>query len=962
MLKKITIILDPFSIEDYAAAHVEDLCAYLADQFDQFPETAKIYHQSIDHAHDVTPHDQESIERLQSLEGEFFCVIYPAGIIEFATGLFTKVFGKVLSFLMPVAKPPNAAARNTQSSSPNNELSSRSNTPRVNGRIPDIFGTVRSTPDLIAVPYVLYDNKQEVEHCLMCIGRGQYEILDAYDGETRVIDVAGSSVQAYKPNTDIDSDVPYYRVGDLITETPYAVTHSNSVNGQVLRAPNSLFLKSIKEVYFKSPNQIILTDESTSDFTKLFSVEDDLKITDAFLNSENQETIKRVAIVTNSAFIFEIPDNNLPAGYVPGRKVILDNAYFTTASAGSYYLSGEYVILASSVVKNETAPGSPSNVITWFAVIVLDQPNDVNAQWSQVDTYGTSTFINTSVTLVGGEVLYALDGTYPVLTISAKLITLSNPSAINPNWGDLAALPDQKTPVMSPTLSASGVRWIGPFILESTTRTRLFNNFVALNGLYKDDGNKQTAMTVQIAVEVTPVNSLDVPVGAPETFTISLTGSANTRDSLGVTLDSLTALSGRCSVRAHRVTGKDLAFKGAVVDEVKWKDIYAASPIETTNFGNVTIVRTRTYATAGALAVKERKLNMLVTRQIPRRESDGLMSTQLYSSLNAADVIAALTFDQNIGNRGISEIDLNDIYTAVNDVAEYFGTPDAASFCYTFDKDNLSFEESISIVATAVFCTAYRRGNVLRLSFELPTEDSTLLFNHSTKVPNCESRTLKFGVQDDFDGVELQYVDPADDAIVTYYVPEGKTSIKPKKIETVGIRNKRQAHFQAWRVWNRLQFQRVSVEFGAMQEADLLVLQDRILVADNTRTTTQDGEIISQSGLVLETSQALSFEADKTYTVFLQLPNGTVDSINASAGADKYHMIIDRAPLQPLALASNLYVRTIYILVPSSETHPKAFLVTERSSNRDLTCKVSAVNYDARYYERDKDLITGLIA
>ena len=237
-----------------------------------------------------------------------------------------------------------------------------------------------------------------------------------------------------------------------------------------------------------------------------------------------------------------------------------------------------------------------------------------------------------------------------------------------------------------------------------------------------------------------------------------------------------------------------------------------------------------------------------------------------------------------------------------------------------------------------------------------------MLFNHRNKLPGSETRTVRFGNQDDFDGVSFQYIDPEDDAQVTYYIPEDRSAVNAKEIESLGVRSKLQAYFHAWRIWNKVRFQNVVTEFTATQEADLLVNNDRILVADNTRPDTQDGEVTGQNGLVINTSQQLRFETGVTYVVFLQLYDGTIESIPVTPGPDSYSMLLSRAPLLPLAVAPELYARTTYILVGNNDRHKRAFLVTEKSPKENLTSTIRGGNYDSRFYEHDKDYKNGLIS
>ena len=113
-------------------------------------------------------------------------------------------------------------------------------------------------------------------------------------------------------------------------------------------------------------------------------------------------------------------------------------------------------------------------------------------------------------------------------------------------------------------------------------------------------------------------------------------------------------------------------------------------------------------------------------------------------------------------------------------------------------------------------------GSKLRLNFEQPKEIPTLLFNHRNKVPKTEKRTQSFGLSKDYDGVEIEYTSPIDDARVTYVAPEDSLQNNLMKINTTGLRTVEQAKTRAWREWNKLYYQRVTCEFEGLDESNLL--------------------------------------------------------------------------------------------------------------------------------------------
>jgi len=438
-------------------------------------------------------------------------------------------------------------------------------------------------------------------------------------------------------------------------------------------------------------------------------------------------------------------------------------------------------------------------------------------------------------------------------------------------------------------------------------------------------------------------------------------GSASNRETRASTLKTDLAVTGKCQVRARRLTDTDLNFDGQVVDEVKWRDLYAVSPVEQEDFGNVTTVQAVTVATSGALTVKDRKLNLIATRKVPIRISGTEFTTELFPTNRADEILSFVCLDQKIGNRNINELDIANFYDTIEEIEDYFGNELAIEFCYTFDKTNVSFEETVGTIASSVFSIVYRRGNVIKLSFEKETEDSVLLFNHRNKIPGSETRTVRFGNQDDNDGIELEYVSPIDSATLTYYIPEDKSAVNPKSIKTVGVRSKLKAYFHAWRAWNKIRFQNTATQFEATQEADLLVLRDRILVTDNTRANANDGEIYAQNGLELEISQPVDITGSD-HVIMLQHYDGSVEILPVTQGGTPYRVMLSQAPKAPLALDNDLYARATFAIV-GSEAKRKTlpFILTEKNPQSNFTLELTAINYDDRYYQNDKDFIDNIV-
>jgi hypothetical protein len=476
--------------------------------------------------------------------------------------------------------------------------------------------------------------------------------------------------------------------------------------------------------------------------------------------------------------------------------------------------------------------------------------------------------------------------------------------------------------LLAPNLPGSD--WIGPFYITVNTLTDIWCNFVAEAGLFQvsKKGN-QSALSVAIQLGITPIDGAGNPTDDETMFSITLTGSDVFKTQIGTTLKAPLPIPGAVAIRAIRLTDTILTEGVSVSDEIRWREAHGLSALDQTDFGNVTTVQSITHATSAALSLKQRKLNMLVTRNVPQYLGTGLgFGTALAPSRNAIDILCFLALDPLVGNRTLAELDVDVMYVTIAEIETYFGTDLCTHFSYTFDDANKSFEETAADIAAAVFCIAYRRGSLISLFFEKRTSDSTLLFNHRNKVPKSETRTVVFGSLNDYDGINLDYVDPAAlnfpnvDSTITLYFPPDQSARNPQKITSIGIRNNVQAWIYGWRLYQKLIYQNTTVEFEATQEAASCVRMERIAVADNTRPDTQDGEVVAQAGLILTLSQPVNFiSGSYTYIIYLQHYDDSVESIGITPGSDEYKVVLATAPTLPCVVDNDSFAKTTYIIV-----------------------------------------------
>ncbi|WP_407509496.1 host specificity factor TipJ family phage tail protein [Acinetobacter baumannii] len=941
-LKKVIIVPDVYDRSTWSEADVEDVLGYIYQQFDVWPENAKIYHNHIAESCDITPNHPKrinaQIEQIQKLDGTFYVVIEPAiepfTIFMIITAILAA-YSVYTVLTMPKPQAPVAG-------SSNNELSQRSNQARLNARIPDIFGRVRSYPDLIAQTYTIYKDGIEIEECLMCIGRGYFQILDMRDGDTDVANIAGTSVSVYDPFTSIVG-TPIYQVGEAFTELPKFVRTSASINGQTIELPNKAVLES-SSVWFQSPN---LIKGAGLDFTQYFAANDRVALSGAVYGVQDVNLSGSIMVNEDKMVIIETSTNidnpNLFKGLqLTGALVDIVTVTGTppdeVTETNTRDLSGQYVV--SGVTKTVITGG-------FHYEITLSNPEKVNANWQ---------YVNKSYTITAGALLnrnansITLDDTYTINSVTADTIALVNPSAINNEWDKLLTLPNQSTQGQEALVRFDAVsnKYVGWFNFDMPEATQAVFNFFFPNGLfYQDSKGGVWEEGITVVIELQAIDSKGDPVGSITTINQGIR--ANNKSQFGRTIYIDLPTAGSFRFRLSRTTATQA---GKTQDTCKIKSVYGMADSTISDYGNVTVLRSRTVATDGALSIKERKLNCLVNRKLPLDGTGPLQVTR-----SAGQALINLALDEHIGRRTSAEVDIVQINAEIAKVNAYFGSDLMSEFNYTIDDDNLSFEEIAGMVASSSFCEPYRFGSLTRIKFEQPQENAVLLFNHRNKVPLTEKRSYTFGVQKDYDGVELEYTSDEDDARIKYIIPEEITPKNPLKITTTGIRNEAQAKIRAWREWNKLRYKYMSCEVEALDESELLIRNDRILIADNTIVDTQDGEIESVDGLIIQTSQPCTFDVGSDYFIHLQISNATVDVVPCTAGVDKYHVVLSRPPVQPLVVSDDRYVKTLYTLVRADQSESQAFMLEELTPQTQMTNTLKASNYDARFYERDHDFI-----
>ena len=322
----VEIISGISNVNEHETLVGDNLLDMLVEHYDQgFPVNARIYNGIISQKNDITPSgmldlngevciNDSDIERIINFSGTAIICEYPTLEITF-NQILLFIFALAATILLrpkvptlPLDQSPIANAQPGSS----NQLSARTNRARPWGRIPDIYGTIRHTVDLIGAPLVQYVGSIAQETTLFCVGRGSYSITEIQEGNTRVEDIPDATVAIFDANTNPNELPvrPYISIGSSYAPIKI-VSLYNGITGQTLEPRNATNLRTNATATSFGTSMVLQVDGEIG----AFSVGDDAYIDIPYQQvtaTENRgrdvadDTIRRVTLSSRFQGNFQI--------------------------------------------------------------------------------------------------------------------------------------------------------------------------------------------------------------------------------------------------------------------------------------------------------------------------------------------------------------------------------------------------------------------------------------------------------------------------------------------------------------------------------------------------------------------------------------------------------------------------------------------------------------------------------
>jgi hypothetical protein len=948
----ITVVKDPAQITEndvYNVAGDVLLSDWIIEQYgeDGFSVPTKIFIGGLSEKHEIQIDDFDYINRI--IKENVYIVHHPLGIIESTTFITGAIFSAAIERLIPIPKLPTGERQERRS--PNNSLSGQSNIARPLERVPDIFGQVKSYPDLIAPTVFEY-----IDHVLfsteyMCISRGYLDISDIRSGDTLVSSIVGSSVQVYAPG-----------------QTPSEIlktVESNEVKRLTLNPPNDsgvIMGGSFIVSYDSGTDEAVINGPANIwvDYTTGSSA----TVEDLYFDSATETNVDGVYVVAEGSNE-SVDISTKTASYNSGTGDGTISGNFSAFRVGAY----------ARISYGTIDIGFSANIDGYYRVksasassVVLENAGSVNSTW----TYFTSTTLTDSRA-----------------RIRQSYIALSNASTINANWTSLSSpLPVLELLTVTESRLLNPVVFLpdeilvrGPFVVPGgDANDEIWLDFTAPRGLALDSSKNYT---VSISVLLEETDSAGTATGP--SFTVNYDLTDNELDPRFYT-KKITSADGLEAGKYYRISAQrtsDTSVGNAnLIDQIQWARLAGIEDITEDDTTGTTRIQIKTQATEQTSSLQDRKFNMQASRKVITWNGSSVVGdistgASLAASSRMADCFLHYALDPALGARAPANVNVTDIY-AIQDSLDLVFDGALGEFNYTFDNQNTPALEEMRQIANAARCSIFREGSVISMVRDEKQEISRALFNRRNKKPDSETKTIMFNKPLDHDGVQLEYRDKVDNKTKTILLPDDlevgdpnydlPEAINPLKVEATGVANEQQAWNRAQYELNRIIHSRVKVETKVTEEGILLPLNARIDHVDGTTLSRvqSNGEITAYDGLTVTTSERCIFDQTKLYSVILRDADGTPDdpiTVTARTDTEFGFNLVSLPSFSLFVRGENYYqVGTLYNFSPDGDELSNQYLVQRKQPDEFGNVTLELINYTDKYYQADPQAAPALRA
>lgn len=430
----------------------------------------------------------------------------------------------------------------------------------------------------------------------------------------------------------------------------------------------------------------------------------------------------------------------------------------------------------------------------------------------------------------------------------------------------------------------------GPFTAnESGTLTDLLQVDVSLPlGLYygQDDGSLGY-FTVTAKFEYREIDDSDNPVGAGTWLTLadwSVTMKTSTPQRF--TLE-LSVAPGRYQVRALRIGDHDQ--RPRISNTIVWDALRAFLP-SVQNYPNVTLIAVKAKATNGLNDGTSQRFNVWATRKLRKYDIGSETWSAPVATRNPIWAFCD-TFQASYGGQ------LEDRFLALDELCAFAATFDSEgrSFDFVFDTKSTVWDTA-TIIARVVRARPMMNGSQVTMVRDLPKTIVTAVFTPFNICKGSFKWEIKMAQVGDYDGVEIEYIDP-----VTWKPETVKCLVGDdagdnlEQIKLAGCTDREFGAQEGFYIRRCRRLLRENITFQTELEGHLPSYGDLIRVVHDLPRWGTGGLVRSIDGTTVVLSEPVTFTSGNVIG-FRKKDGSEAGPFACTAGSDPYTIILG-APL-----------------------------------------------------------------
>lgn len=953
-------VLEPQEVE---IVECENVLEELTTRYSVFPKTARIYHEQVSEQTDVTPVDKNGVDNLSKMKGNFYVVYYPEwGAIPYILAFVAAVVAAVA-----LRSKPKVSIEEKTDNVTNNvtKLSNRSNKSRYGERIPDIYGTVKCYPDLLANSLIFDDVNTKYEITKMCVGSGEYILSNFKEGDELIAGKNGECVYAEHIKDGVVKERVIYNEDNLYRSMDtrglldlYA-SYLKVNNKDLIPLHRSFNLQSGTYTYFEIvENRLTLR-------IKTVEKNENIKLSQYYRTGD----ILHIETTTNEESFYY---NILKKGYLNfkgGLRILCKTPSNESRDAFIKWVNEKVDNIFIPSVEYRNADDER----TYNRKIRINGKPEARVQFNNS---AAIIFPAKSVTLLssypysrGNQSTHEI----PLSRISGLQITLKQDSDIIDGNFVVSGVEEER--LWLDLQQGSRVELTKGYLseAESSTRTRItlanLNSYrksyvfesrddirrilVSLNapqGLYninKDTG-KQEPLSVEYGIKIFDITENE---SLYHEDTKILRGEQKTKRALSLQFELIRTLPNNRTFRVDVYCKTGFVEGDNVIQDVYVESIQLLRDIDYKTMPECVVITTITRTGVDAALTTQRSFNLIVTRKLPILP---VFQDMPYSAYPIA--IYDIITNPWIGGMSRENVDLVSLYKSYHDNEEYFGHNFYCDFNYAFKDDNLSMEEMLLAISSVCPVKIKRIGSKFFFEADLPMTAPKLLFNHRNILPNSVKKTYNFGVDKDYDGVEIKFADKNQDYIERTIQLPNPGLTKPRKVTLNGCTHEGHARMLGWREWNGLKFRSKTIQLDALQESNILTTGDFVIIPDEliiNNHVISSGEVLEVSGLKLTLSQPCNLQSEDSETVIIvQHSDGVIEAIPCVVNDKTANLWLNKAPRTPLNVEGA--IKPLYWVTTNGYKDFSYYQVDEREVIDAYSSRITAQEYNPKIYEMDK--------